>query len=99
MERSGIALPAAEDKHDLESAATLKIAPKKAVLWRARLLRADLAGLETDAPRAGRCSTVNLPDSGTSAPRTICTLTESLSVSNGLLEYEVAVSNTSFPLR
>ena len=51
VERSRIVLLAADGRQDLEIAATLKITPKKAARWRARFLRAGLAGLEKDAPR------------------------------------------------
>jgi transposase len=51
-------LLAADGKQDLEIAATLNITPKKAARWRARFLRAGLAGLEKDAPRPGRTPTI-----------------------------------------
>ena len=58
VERSRIVLLAADGKQDLEIAATLKITPKKAARWRARFLRAGLAGLEKDAPRPGRTPSI-----------------------------------------
>jgi transposase len=58
VERARIVLLAADGKQDLEIAATLKITPKKAARWRARFLRADLAGLEKDAPRPGRTPSI-----------------------------------------
>jgi transposase len=58
-ERSRIVLLAADGKQDLEIAAALKITPKKAARWRARFLRAGLAGLEKDAPRPGRTPSIS----------------------------------------
>jgi transposase len=58
VERARIVLLAADGKQDLEIAATLKITPKKAARWRARFLRAGLAGLEKDAPRPGRTPSI-----------------------------------------
>jgi transposase len=54
VERARIVLLAAEARQDKEIAAILKITPKKVSRWRKRFLTLGLAGLERDAPRAGR---------------------------------------------
>lgn len=54
VERSRIVLLAAEGKQDVEIAARLSIPRQKAARWRKRFLARGLAGLEQDAPRAGR---------------------------------------------
>jgi transposase len=54
VERFRIVLLAAEGKQDVEIAALLSIPRQKAARWRKRFLEGGLAGLEKDAPRAGR---------------------------------------------
>jgi transposase len=54
VERSRIVLLAAEGKQDVEIAALLSIPRQKTARWRKRFLEGGLAGLEKDAPRAGR---------------------------------------------
>lgn len=52
--RSRIVLLAAEGKQDVEIARLLSVVPRSAARWRARFLRAGIAGLQQDAPRGGR---------------------------------------------
>lgn len=52
--RSRIVLLAAEGKQDVEIARLLSLVPRSAARWRARFLRHGIAGLQQDAPRAGR---------------------------------------------
>src|SRR5260221_12281517 len=54
VERARIVLLAATGKQDKEVAAALGITAHKAARWRNRFLDLGLAGLEKDAPRAGR---------------------------------------------
>ena len=52
--RSRIVLLAAEGLQNKQIAATLKIAPRMAALWRGRFIEHGIEGLLKDAPRAGR---------------------------------------------
>jgi transposase len=54
VERARVVLLAAEGKQDLEIAAEIGISNQKAARWRKRFLKLGLAGLQKDAPRAGR---------------------------------------------
>ena len=54
VERARIVLLAAAGKQDREIAAALSITAHKAARWRNRFLDLGIAGLEKDAPRAGR---------------------------------------------
>jgi transposase len=54
VERARIVLLAATGKQDKEVAAALNITAHKVARWRNRFLDVGLAGLEKDAPRAGR---------------------------------------------
>ena len=56
--RSRIVLLAAEGKPDVEIARLLSLVPRSAARWRARFLRQGIAGLQQDAPRAGRPRTI-----------------------------------------
>jgi transposase len=56
--RSRIVLLAAEGKPDVEIARLLSLVPRSAARWRARFLRHGIAGLQQDAPRAGRPRTI-----------------------------------------
>ena len=56
--RSRIVLLAAEGKQDVEIARLLSLVPRSVARWRARFLRADIAGLQQDAPRGGRPRTI-----------------------------------------
>jgi transposase len=56
--RARIVLLAAEGKPDVEIARLLSLVPRSAARWRARFLRYGIAGLQQDAPRAGRPRTV-----------------------------------------
>ncbi len=58
VERSKIVLLAADGKPDLAIAGELGISPKKAARWRNRFLDVGLKGLEKDAPRPGRTSSI-----------------------------------------
>jgi transposase len=49
---------AAAGKQDLEIAVQVGISNQKAARWRKRFLKMGLAGLEKDAPRPGRTSTI-----------------------------------------
>jgi len=53
-ERARIVLLAASGQQDQEIAAVMAITPKKVSRWRKRFLALGVAGLEKDAPRAGR---------------------------------------------
>src|SRR3974390_1379451 len=59
VERSRIVLLAASGARDSDIAATLGLTPHKAARWRARFLELGLAGLEKDAPRAGRPAVID----------------------------------------
>lgn len=52
--RARIILLASEGKPDLEIARLLSVVPSTPARWRARLLRAGIAGLQQDARRPGR---------------------------------------------
>src|ERR1700692_40395 len=54
VERARVVLLAAAGKQDLEIADEIGISNQKAARWRKRFLKLGLAGLEKDAPRAGR---------------------------------------------
>jgi transposase len=54
VQRSRIVLLAAEGKQDVEIATLLSVPRQKAARWRKRFLARGLAGLQKDAPRAGR---------------------------------------------
>src|SRR5919112_4475234 len=54
VERARVVLLAAAGKQDLEIANEVGISNQKAARWRKRFLKLGLAGLEKDAPRAGR---------------------------------------------
>jgi transposase len=58
VERAQVVLRAAAGSQDVEIAAELGISNQKAARWRKRFLAAGLAGLEKDAPRAGRTPTI-----------------------------------------
>src|SRR5712692_6290841 len=58
VERARIVLLAGAGWQDRQSAAKLKITPKKAARWRNRFLDAGLAALDQDAPRPGRTPTI-----------------------------------------
>jgi transposase len=58
VERARLVLLAATGRQDLEIAAELGITNRTAARWRKRFLTAGLAGLEKDAPRAGRTPTI-----------------------------------------
>lgn len=53
-DRSAMVLLAAEGQRNLEIAQALKTAPATVARWRKRFIAHGLAGLEKDAPRAGR---------------------------------------------
>lgn len=57
-ERARVVLLASAGKQDLEIAAEVGISNQKAARWRKRFLKLGLAGLEKDAPRGGRPSTI-----------------------------------------
>jgi transposase len=59
VERARIVLLAAAGKQDREIAAALNITAHKAARWRNRFLDLGMAGLEKDAPRAGRTPSVS----------------------------------------
>jgi len=58
VERARIVLRAAAGKQDKEIAAELGITAHKAARWRNRFLDLGMAGLEKDAPRAGRTPSI-----------------------------------------
>lgn len=58
VERARIVLLAAAGKQDIEIAAALSITAHKAARWRNRFLDLGIAGLEKDAPRAGRTPSI-----------------------------------------
>ncbi len=58
VERAKVVLKAAAGKQDIEIAEELGISNQKAARWRKRFLAAGIAGLEQDAPRAGRTPTI-----------------------------------------
>jgi transposase len=58
VERARIVLRAAAGEQDKDIAQDLGITPKKVARWRKRYLTLGLAGLEKDAPRAGRKPTI-----------------------------------------
>src|SRR6202521_5666625 len=58
VERARIVLLAASGKQDKEIAAALNITAHKAARWRNRFLDLGMAGLEKDAPRAGRTPSI-----------------------------------------
>jgi transposase len=58
VERARIVLLAAAGKQDKEVAAELNITAHKAARWRNRFLDLGIAGLEKDAPRAGRTPSI-----------------------------------------
>ena len=60
VERAQVVLRAAAGRQDLEIAVELGISNQKAARWRKRFLAAGLAGLERDAPRAGRTPTITI---------------------------------------
>jgi transposase len=59
VERARIVLLAATGKQDKEVAAALSITAHKAARWRNRFLDLGMAGLEKDAPRAGRTPSIS----------------------------------------
>jgi len=59
VERARIVLLAATGKQDKEVAAALSITAHKAARWRNRFLELGMAGLEKDAPRAGRAPSIS----------------------------------------
>ena len=59
VERARVVLLASVGKQDLEIAAEVGISNQKAARWRKRFLQQGLAGLEKDAPRQGRPSTIS----------------------------------------
>jgi transposase len=58
VERARAVLLAAAGKQDLEIAAEVGISNQKAARWRKRFLKLGLAGLQKDASRPGRPSTI-----------------------------------------
>ncbi len=58
VERARVVLLAASGKQDVEIAAEVGISNQKAARWRKRFLELGLAGLEKDAPRPGRTTTI-----------------------------------------
>ena len=74
VERSRIVLLAAEGKQDVEIAALLSIPRQKAARWRKRFLARGLAGLEKDAPRAGRARAITPRKAREIVAKTIQTL-------------------------
>jgi transposase len=61
VERAHIVLLIAEGRQDKEVAGLMKITPKKVSRWRKRFLTLGMAGLERDAPRAGRTPKIGAP--------------------------------------
>src|SRR6202171_4604411 len=59
VERARIVLLAASGKQDKEIAAAVNITAHKAARWRNRFLDLGMAGLEKDAPRAGRTPSIS----------------------------------------
>jgi len=59
VERARIVLLAASGRQDKEVAAELGITAHKAARWRTRFLDLGMAGLEQDAPRAGRTPSIS----------------------------------------
>ena len=57
--RSRIVLLAADGLQNKQIAATLKVAPRMAALWRGRFLEQGLEGLLQDAPRPGRTPSIS----------------------------------------
>src|ERR1700740_14003 len=57
--RARIVLLAAERMQDLRIAHLLSIVPRTVARWRSRFLRNGIAGLEHDAPRPGRTSSIS----------------------------------------
>jgi transposase len=64
VERARIVLLAAAGKQDKEVAVELGITAHKAARWRNRFLDLGMAGLEKDAPRAGRTPRISVVMSG-----------------------------------
>ncbi len=60
VERAQVVLLAASGKQDLEIADELGISNQKAARWRKRFLKKGLAGLQKDAPRPGRTSSITV---------------------------------------
>jgi transposase len=58
VERARILLQAAEGKQDREIATALGIGRHMVARWRARFLKFGIAGIEKDAPRAGRTRSI-----------------------------------------
>src|SRR5437763_341986 len=58
VERARVVLLASAGRQDLEIAAEVGISNQKAARWRKRFLKLGLGGLEQDAPRPGRPSTL-----------------------------------------
>jgi hypothetical protein len=59
VERARIVLLAAAGKQDKDVAADLGVSAQKVARWRKRFLALGLAGLEKDAPRPGRTSSIS----------------------------------------